>query len=312
MTIRFLSLLALTFAVAIGLLFFSKPLANLISSVIGVGHKTPSQAQVGQVVEVVGRASFRRKGSTKFQSAEKIPLELFHQDVVSTGPDSLARIILGSGAEISMNSTAEILVEFFNPSDALSPVYITIRRGNIDVKKPGVAGRLFFIRNRKLLAPNQLDQAERISTVTTGEVAAPEPKVNITPTRPQAAPRLKDPTTPELSEDLKEALAIEQPIVKIDGKETLSSRYIESIFASKSAQFRRCQISSLRDRENALGRILYSFKINPTGKVTEIKILSATATSRLLQQCVTGIIERTTFEKYSGDSISLSYPIDFQ
>lgn len=310
MTIRFLSLVALTFAVAIGLLFFSRPLANVISHLFGVAPVAVEQTQTGQVVETVGRASYRRKGTTKFQFISRVPLPLYHQDVVSAGPDSLARIILPSGAELMMDSNSEILIEFFNPSDVLSPVYITIRRGNLDVKKSGVAGRLFFIRNRKLLTPSQLDQAEKLTTISTGELKS-SPTVNIISTHHEAKP-LKDPSTPELSDDLKEALAVDEPIVKIDGKETLSSRYIESIFASKSAQFRRCQISSLRDREVAIGRILYSFKINPTGKISDAKVLSATATSRLLQACVTEIISRTTFQKFRGDSISLSYPIDFQ
>lgn len=310
MTIRFLSLVALTFAVAIGLLFFSKPLANVISRIFGVAPPTVQQTQTGQVSEVVGRASYRRKGTTKFQFIGQAPLPLYHQDVVSTGPESLARIILTSGAELMMNANSEVLVEFFNPSDVLSPVYITIRRGNLDIKKSGVAGRLFFIRNRKLLTPSQLDQAEKLTTISTGEVK-PAPSVNITSTKTAEKP-LKDPSTPELSDDLKEALAVDEPIVIVDGKETLSSRYIESIFAGKSAQFRRCQISSLRDREVAIGRVLYSFKINPTGKISDVKVLSATATSRLLQACVTEIIERTAFQKFRGDAISLSYPIDFQ
>lgn len=310
MTIRFLSLVALTFAVAIGLLFFSKPLANIISRVFGVAPAVVAQTQTGQVAEVVGRASFRRKGTTKFQSVTRVPLALYHQDVVSTGPDSLSRIILSSGAELMMNANSEILIEFFNPSDILSPVYITIRRGDLDIKKSGVAGRLFFIRNRKLLTPSQLDQAEKMTTISTGELKT-APTVNITSTRPVVKP-LKDPSTPELSEDLKEALAVDKPIVIVDGKETLSSRYIESVFAAKSAQLRRCQISSLRDREVAIGRILYSFKINQTGKISDVKVLNATATSRLLQACVTEIIERTAFQKFRGDSISLSYPIDFQ
>lgn len=96
------------------------------------------------------------------------------------------------------------------------------------------------------------------------------------------------------------------------GSETLSSAYIESQLMQRSALFRRCQLTSLRDNKLANGNMLFSFVIKNNGRVDKVKLLQNAINNKDLESCVTSVIERTKFKSFNGKAISLSYPLNFQ
>jgi len=312
MTPRFFSLFVFTLVLAVCLLYFSKPLAEHFARTVSKKSAAQKPEQVAQVVEVIGVASVKTSFSNKQVALEneKLPYIVYHQDKLQLMSGSLVRLLLSSGAEIIFNENSEAFIEYFNPKDVLSPVYVYVRRGELEVKNAGVPGRLFIVKNRKVLSPAQLLNAKKpeLKTVT----------VESTPTQSSDSGSKSSSATNVLAEDDNDSgspslrNAHKNPILKVGNKETLTNDYIEARLASQFGQFRRCQINSLRDRENAIGRLTYSLRIESTGKITMAQLVSATATGSLLQSCVKDVLSRVVFRQYKGDAILINYPIDFQ
>jgi hypothetical protein len=314
MTPRFFSLFVFTLVLAVCLLYFSKPLAEHFARTVSKKSAAQKPEQVAQVVEVIGVASVKMSFSNKQVALEneKLPYIVYHQDKLQLMSGSLVRLLLSSGAEIIFNENSEAFIEYFNPKDILSPVYIYVRRGELEVKNAGVPGRLFIVKNRKVLSPAQLLNAKKPELKTVTVDATPSKSSDsaagsgLAAARPAAAEDDNDSGPPSLRN------AQNNPILKIGNKETLTNDYIEARLASQFGHFRRCQINSLRDRENAIGRLTYSLRIESTGKITMAQLVSATATGSLLQSCVKDVLSRVVFRQFKGDAILINYPIDFQ
>jgi hypothetical protein len=315
MSLRFLAYAALTALVAISLIFFSKPIAIWI--VEAISPAAPSKGTpVAQISEVVGDVDLRQAHVTYTKPVAETPTQLYQHDAVIVRTGSLGRLIFQGGAEINVLEDSEVLVEFFNPKDALSPAYLTLRRGNLEIKKPGLAGRLFIVRDKKVISLAEwTDVATQPSNVVSVDNEAPAVSVNAA-SAGAAAVAGNGAATSAAAGAVKasgEALDGTAPIIDIGGGEqTLSSGYIESTLAAKGQQFRRCQINSVRDKLPALGQMLFSIRIESTGKIGAVKQLSSTINNIHLTSCVTDVIERSVFRAYNGKAITLSYPIDFQ
>jgi hypothetical protein len=309
MSMRFFSYAALTILVAVSLIFFSKPIAIWIVELVSpppVGRGTP----VAQIAEVIGDVQMREAAVTYVKSVEEVPQQIYQHDAVLVRTGSLARLIFQGGAEINVLEDSEILVEFFNPKDPLSPVYMTLRRGDLEIKKPGVAGRLFIVKDKQVLSLSQwtanLNQPSNVVSVD-GEA----PAVSVTVGDEKIPPPIGMPTG-DIVKNSGEALDSSAPVVKVGGEETLSSAYIEKTLANKGAQFRRCQINSVRDKLPALGQMMFSIRIEPNGTVGAVRQLQTSIDNIHLTSCVTDVIQRSVFRAYAGKPITLSYPIDFQ
>jgi hypothetical protein len=312
MTPRFFSLFVFTLVLAVCLLYFSKPLAEHFARTVSKKSAAQKPEQVAQVVEVIGVASVKMSFSNKQVALEneKLPYIVYHQDKLQLMSGSLVRLLLSSGAEIIFNENSEAFIEYFNPKDILSPVYIYVRRGELEVKNAGAPGRLFIVKNRKVLSPAQLLNAKKpeLKTVTVDSI--PTQSSDSGTKRPSATNVSAEDDNDSGSPSLRNAH--KNPILKVGNKETLTNDYIEARLASQFGQFRRCQINSLRDRENAIGRLTYSLRIESTGKITMAQLVSATATGSLLQSCVKDVLSRVSFRQFKGDAILINYPIDFQ
>ena len=88
--------------------------------------------------------------------------------------------------------------------------------------------------------------------------------------------------------------------------------WIEKVLASRDELFRRCRLTSLRDQQTDTGNLIYTFMIESSGKVTDVKLLQSDIANQKLQSCIASVIERTRFRSFSGPSIHLSYPIRFE
>jgi hypothetical protein len=311
MSLRFFAYAALTVVVAISLIFFSKPMAIWIVDLISPAPASKG-TPVAQVAEVVGTVELHPSQATYSKPVSNVPAALYQHDALLVSTGSLARLIFQGGAEINVLEDSEVLVEFFNPKDALSPVYLTLRRGNLEIKKPGIEGRLYVVKDKKVISLSEWTQngGEPSNVVN---VDGSTPAVSVKGAGSNEAPGSAPNANSEAVKTSGASLENTAPVVDLGGGEqTLSSAYIENTLAGKGQQFRRCQINSVRDKLPALGQMLFSIRIEPSGKVANVRQLSTTVNNIHLTSCVTDVIERSVFRAYNGKAITLSYPIDFQ
>lgn len=305
MSVRFFAYAALTVVTALMLIFFSRPIALWIVDL--VSPKTaPVRHPVAQIAETVGDVFVRPKATARLKSVRgKAPYQIYQHDAVVVGTGSLARLFFAGGAEINVLEDSEILAEFFNADDPMSPVYLNLRRGDMEIKNYGLPGRLFIVRNKKVLSLAEWSQdAPGPSNVVAVNQEAPPVKVENAHAPSKVAQAIQS-----VAETEAESTA---PIVDLGGEQTLSSAYIERTLSSKSGHLRRCQTNSIRDKLPAFGQMLLSIRIEPSGKVASVRPLSNTINNIHLTSCVTEVIERTKFRAFNGKPITLSYPIDFQ
>lgn len=293
------------------LLLFGRPVSEHFSKKV-VPEKKKTPAQIAQVIEVIGVATAKKSYSNRLVALEnqRLPYVLHHQDRLQLMSGSLVRVLLASGSEVILNENTEAFIEYFKPNDVLSPVYVFISKGNLTVSKPGVPGRLFIVKNRKVLSPTQLAQEgpENLRSVQVQNSNSQSGHIEIEKTRNSQAQPSTEPET-ENQDPRPRALS---PTMKVGDRETLTNDYIETRLAAQSNQFRRCQINSLRDRETAIGRLIFSLKIEPSGKVSEANVVSRTRAAQTLQSCVRDVILRTTFQPFESQAILIQYPIDFE
>jgi hypothetical protein len=303
---RFAAYVALTFIIAALLIFFSKPIAILIVESISPSPDTKG-TPVAQVAEVIGEVFVRRSQVTYTKPIEKVPLAIYHQDTLLIGTGSSARLIVAGGTEGVLLEDSEAIIEFFSAKDALSPVYLTIRQGDFEIKKAGVPGRFFIVKDKKVLSLAEWE-SHRSQPMKVVDLEKAEAQTKIESANPSPGPTWTMQTATEEKQLREENTG---PVIKIAAGETLSSAYIEKTLALRSPQFRHCQANSVRDRLAAFGQLVFSIRIESNGKVSAAKPMSSTINNIHLHSCVADVIMRTSFHNFDGPAITLSYPIDF-
>ena len=293
---------------ALALFLFSKPLAEHFSKKLSQKKSAlPVDINVGQVVEVIGVATVKRGFSAESVSLESVelPYQLHHQDRLTVMSGSLVRFLTIAGAEVLLTENSEAFVEFFNAQDSLSPIYVFMRRGSLELKNTGARNRLFIVKDRKVInaqdwAKEALKPASSASSRVIDGTKIVQNKV------------VAQKSQPEITDSNQNEPPDEADILIVNGEETLSNQYVEKRLASQYQALRRCQINSLRDRENALGLKTYSLKIEPTGQISQVRSLETNSTTPLLNKCVQEVLVRTSLKKFRGQPFILNYPIDFQ
>lgn len=272
-----------------------------------IKNATQPRVQVAQATELVGIASLRKAFTNQIIPLEQVqlPYPIYHQDRISVMSGSLVQLVTNSGAQVILTENSESFIEYFKPNDMLSPVYIFVRKGEIEIKNAGADRRLFIVKNRKIFAPAELAL----------EKNQPTPKIiiqnTLSPSHEAQAPS-NAPTEEDSQSDNRKEKPVVSAIVKFDNEETLSNEYIEARLASQYQTFRKCQINSLRDRESAVGRMTFSLQVEPNGTISHAKVISSEAQAPLLEKCVKEVLLRTVFKSFKGKSFTISYPIEFQ
>lgn len=78
-------------------------------------------------------------------------------------------------------------------------------------------------------------------------------------------------------------------------------------------EIRTCYERALAIKSNLKGRVVYSFEIRPVGSVNWVKLVSSTANSATLEDCVKGVIQGIQFPKAgNGKRTLVRYPFEFQ
>lgn len=93
--------------------------------------------------------------------------------------------------------------------------------------------------------------------------------------------------------------------------DVLPQSKIEEILASKKSDFFRCYGQLIQKTEQAHGQVLISFEISPSGKVTKVDINRSDIEDKSFKSCLSEVVARTTFPKFSGAAMTTVFPLKF-
>ena len=297
---RTLSLGLAGLAASAVLIYFAKPIAVLLLSSFGI-EDVDTRPQVAEVVSTSGRTFMRKAGNGSFSDLDG-DMPLYQRDEVKTEKASRIHLKFPSGYEIEILEESQAILDIWSAQNDRRPYYISFLRGDYRILQTGQLGELYVVLDDEVFTPenrpSNSDKGFQISTEVQTPTTKTEKATDTLPDTVTADPKNYKTATPDK--------------LKNQGTETLSSAYIESIFMSRSALFRRCQLTSLRDNKMAIGNMLFSMVIKPNGRVRDVKVVQNNLNNNSLESCVSSVIERTKFKAFSGAAISLSYPLNFQ
>ena len=91
----------------------------------------------------------------------------------------------------------------------------------------------------------------------------------------------------------------------------LQQAKIEEILNSKKSDFFRCYGQLIQKTEQAHGQVLISFEISTFGKVTKVEINRSDIDDQSFKSCLSEVVSRTQFPKFSGQPITTVFPLKF-
>lgn len=92
----------------------------------------------------------------------------------------------------------------------------------------------------------------------------------------------------------------------------LTQSKIEEILNSKKSDFFRCYGQLIQKTEQAHGQIILSFEISSIGKVTQVDVTKSDINDDVFKACVSEVIARTQFPRFSGKSMTTVFPLKFE
>jgi hypothetical protein len=92
----------------------------------------------------------------------------------------------------------------------------------------------------------------------------------------------------------------------------LTQSKIEEILNSKKSDFFRCYGQLIQKTEQAHGQVILSFEISSIGKVTQVDVTKSDISDDVFKACVSEVIARTQFPRFSGKSMTTVFPLKFE
>lgn len=260
--------------------------------------------EIGRLTEIKGSIKVVRDGQIeKHKDGPSQPLSLFSGDRLEVDLNSQALVILNSKDELSFGSLAAAGFQLWDERDPNSAIYVTMLSGDVDLKKGGVKGQAYVVREGRLYLPGQKVTNKPLALT----VLKNAPLDMQLADEGQTAP----PTT---DFDPEAALAEEPPPESSFGvePETLSNEYIDETIAAKQSLLQKCWIARVKENPGAKVSMNVQFEISRRGKVREVKVIDSSVDDESLKNCVVQVFERLTFRSFKGSEISLSYPLQFE
>lgn len=262
-------------------------------------QRTP---EVAKFILVNGSVWRRHHGRTK-DSRLRRSGPLHHQDLLTVERRSHLDIRFPSGDELRLEEKTKAIVEYWNPADSNSPVYVTLLIGDFRVLNKGKRGKLFIIQDRQLFSPgHRPNKPPFMLKLRSSELGlARVENEGMTPGMPPPAP---DPD--------EEEGALTQSEGSTGLAETLTNKYIEEIVGLQKQNFQRCQANAIREMGKVQGQVLIGFTIQPRGKIEEAKILQTSIENKQLMDCLVSVFKNCRFQEFTGSPIVRSYPLSFE
>lgn len=295
--------IAVTLA-AVAWLILSETGSNLIASWLKPWR--PVGPEIGRVSELEGSFKTVRDGRVKEFTSLPQPLPVHSGDRIEVDDNSRVVLILNSQDEIQLGPLSAAAVQLWNERDPGSPIYLTLLGGETELRKAGVKGKAYIVRDGRLYLPGQkaINKAMALTVLRNAPLEMQLADEGLKENPANTAPDFStDNPESEVEPDLKDLGA--EP-------ETLSNELIDEMIASRQQQLQKCWLSSVKDDLNRKANLIVQFTISRRGKVRDVKIADSSTDDQDLKNCVVTVFERLSFRSFKGPEISLSYPIQFE
>lgn len=275
------------------LIFFARPISHWIVSNFTRTNLVES-TPLASVVQSHGPVFVRKNGDTRFVPVEK-NMNFGPRDEVKTERNGRLHIKTPSDYELEFSNESQVIFDLW--SDAKKIGYFSLIRGNFRLIRTGQSGQLFILKDGQAFQPEKIPDTLIASKTLVAN--SPNNLVNSS---------IAQQNKPEV---LPAGAPMPDKIVD-ESTRSLSSAYIESVFASRGPMFRRCQLSSIRDGDTAVGDILFSMLVKADGSIEKVTVIKSDFKNKGLETCVLDVVERTRFKSFAGEPLQLSYPLRFR
>lgn len=300
---RFVKALWPLFAVAIvGLLIMI--LAEPVSKWIAANRAAHNGNIIGYVVKAEGSVRRIHGADVELIASPVVKkVELRDGDRLQTSLDSRAIFTLNSQDEFEVGSGGILQFQLWNPADANSPIYINWSLGPLTLKKGGVRGKAYVVKEGRLYLPGQKPLAKAMALTVLKNAPL---DLHLADQGGKPGADFETDNTP--SEDS----SANPPPANAANPDTLSNEYIDETVVAHQAQLQKCWLSRLKDVKAEKGQIVVQFEISKRGKVRDARVADSNFKDDVLQTCVVSVFERMQFRPFKGAEISLSYPVNFE
>jgi len=287
---------------ALWILFASEPGAKWLAATLS--HKEAVGLPVGRLMTLNGTLKHIRDGHLEFYKTPlSSALELRDGDRVELDAGSNAVVSLTSGDELQLLPLSSLGMQLWVPTDANSPVYLTLFAGDFDLRSAGLKGRAYVVREGRLYLPGQ-----KPSNLAPSLTVKKPANISLSDSNP-----LEDgdfatdggASTEEIDEGSNQQNWASEP-------ETLANEYIDEMISNRQGQIQKCWLSRLKDKPDLKGQLVVQFEIHRRGRVKEARVTDASFDDDQLKKCVQVVFERLSFRSFKGPEIVLSYPIQFE
>lgn len=303
-----LHIIAILIAVAIatGLFFWLKELEF---------QPTKNLLAIGEIVTIEGRLDHRLPSTTRTKVFPG-PGKFHHQELLITqGAASSAEIYFPSAETvIRLHGNTRFIAERDPSRD--NAIVATILDGTVTVLKAEKSDLITIYKSgRELKLEGHypitlgLDSTPKVKP-DTQEAQDTEFRIIVTATTKPA-----DTTKPEEAASETQAEA---------SSDILTNEDILRRLRSQSGFFQRCYLNHIHRVQSqtgelalgtpgSTGTIVTTFTIETNGKVSDAKIVRSDFKDTILHNCVTEVLERTTFRAFKGEPVPVrEFPISFQ
>lgn len=265
----------------------------------------PQGPEVGRVAELEGSFKTVRDGRVEEHKNLSAPIPIYSGDRIEVDAKSNAVLILNSQDELLLQPLTAAAVQLWNERDPGSAIYVNLIFGDSELRKAGVKGKAYIVREGRLYLPGQKALQKPLALTV----------LKNAPLEMQLADEGMRENTANTAPDFDAETALtDEPEPKDFGTEpqTLSNELIDETITAKQSLLQKCWLSRVKDSPNLKANLVVQFEINRRGKVKEVKIADASVNDAELNKCVTTVFERLQFRPFKGSEISLSYPIQFE
>lgn len=291
-----------TLVVGLTVFSFTPDLSQFTAQYFLPKQRRHLKPEVAKYILVNGRVWRRHHGRTK-DSRLRRSGTLHHQDLLTVERRSHLDVRFPSGDELRLEEKTKAVIEYWNPADSNSPVYLTVLIGDIKVLKRGKRGKLFVIQDRQLFSPGHRPKKPPFTLrLHSSELGLARVDNNdSTPIPPSdSGGGTEEGGTLSQSGDSK-GLA-----------ETLTNKYIEEVIGLQKKNFQRCQANAIREMGQVKGQVLVGFTIQPRGKIEDAKVLQTSIENKQLMDCLVSVFQTCRFQEFTGSPIVRSYPLSFE
>ncbi len=288
---------------------------------------------VGEIQSVEGQVMIRPPRGTRFDAAKPGPFRA--ESVLQTQAASAAVIEFRPGPTIRLLENSRLVAELDTSRDGA--IQATVLAGEVTILNPGTNplfallhnGVSINFRDGEVPMPRTVpliqigpstdgaatsDLEEKLEIEKESEISAAPPSTDLDSISPGATPTSDESTSPEDPRPKKLPAKNESGLLR----STLTNDDIRTQLRSQAGSFQKCYVTMVnRMSESGVarqalpkGEIRVSFKIQPTGKIEDAKILHSPFKDATFERCAADALSRMRFRQFQGAAIPVGeFPI---